>query len=89
MFQIDIKLLAIVAERPHQDKNRVLLPDEDVARIRASLDLTQAAFARMLGIPVKTLQKWECAETKPSGSASMLLKIAVKRPDVLHELQEV
>jgi putative transcriptional regulator len=71
-----------------QDNARAWEAKTEVVRIRAKLNLTQTAFAEMLSISVKTLQKWGSNETKPSGSAKTLLKIADKRPDVLLELQE-
>lgn len=80
--------IAIDPEEARRDNARDWKAKSEVAKIRANLNLTQSAFAKLLGIPVKTLQKWEGEETKPSGPAQTLLKIAAERPDVLLELQE-
>jgi len=61
----------------------VMLPD--VHAIRDSMDLSQSAFAAMLGVSLRTLQDWEQGRRKPSGPALSLLKVAAKRPDAIRE----
>ena len=80
--------VAIDPKAAQLDRARAWKAKSSVAKIRAKLNLTQTAFAKLLGIPVQTLQKWEGEETKPSGPAQTLLKIADKRPDELLELLE-
>ncbi|MCF6312244.1 MAG: helix-turn-helix domain-containing protein [Verrucomicrobiales bacterium] len=80
--------IAIDPEDARRDNARNWKANNDVAKIRANLNLTQSAFADLMGIPIKTLQKWEGNETRPSGPAQTLLKIAAQRPDVLLELQD-
>jgi len=58
----------------------------EVARVRRRLDLSQAAFAKRLGIPLSTVQKWERNTTQPSGAAATLLRILDRRPEVLEVL---
>jgi putative transcriptional regulator len=53
---------------------------------RQALGLSQAKFAKLLGVSVRTLQDWEQGRKQPSGAASTLLKVAVKHPDVLLEV---
>lgn len=50
-----------------------------------SLDLTQEAFADLLGIGLSTLRSWEQKKREPSGAACMLIAIALKHPEVLRE----
>lgn len=57
----------------------------EVAKVRHSLDLTQEDFAKLLGIGLSTLRSWEQQKREPSGAAKMLIKIAVKHPEVLQE----
>ncbi len=57
-----------------------------VARARAATALSQTAFARLLGVSVRTLQEWEQGRKIPSGAAATLLKVAARHPDVLKEL---
>lgn len=57
-----------------------------VAETRARVGLSQAEFARLLGVSVRTLQEWEQGRRAPSGPARMLLAIAHKNPRVLMEV---
>jgi DNA-binding transcriptional regulator YiaG len=57
----------------------------EVAKVRHSLDLTQEAFAGLLGIGLSTLRSWEQKKREPSGAARMLIAIALKHPEVLQE----
>ena len=54
--------------------------------IRARLNLSQAAFAGMLGVSLRTVQDWEQNRRKPSGPAEALLRIAEQTPEVFLEL---
>ncbi len=56
-----------------------------VAQTRARVGLSQAEFARLLGVSVRTLQEWEQGRRVPSGPARMLLTIAHKNPRALLE----
>lgn len=54
--------------------------------IRAKLKLSQAAFAGLMGVSLRTVQDWEQGRRKPSGPAEALLRIAEQKPDVFLEL---
>lgn len=54
-----------------------------VSNIRERTGLSQAHFARLLGVSVRTLQEWEQGRRAPSGAARTLLLIAAKNPRVL------
>lgn len=54
--------------------------------IRAKLQLSQAVFARLLGVSLRTVQDWEQGRRKPSGPAEALLRIAEQHPEVFLEL---
>ncbi len=56
-----------------------------IASIRAQTGLSQSAFARLLGVSVRTLQEWEQGRRLPSGPARTLLAIAHKNPRALLE----
>ena len=49
---------------------------KDVQRIRAKLDLSQAQFADLLGVSVRTVQDWEQGRNSPGAPAAALLKLA-------------
>lgn len=53
---------------------------------RKTLGLSQAEFAKLLGVSVRMLQDWEQGRKQPSGAASTLLKVAAKHPDALLDL---
>ena len=55
----------------------------DIKRIREGYGLTQAEFAAMLGISVRTLRNWEQGRRVPEGPAMVLLQVAAKHPEVL------
>ena len=57
-----------------------------VALARAASGLSQAQFARLMGVSVRTLQEWEQGRRHPSGAAQPLLAVAQRHPDVLREL---
>jgi putative transcriptional regulator len=57
------------------------------AEARAASGLSQQEFARLLGVSARTLQDWEQGRREPTGAARTLLKVAVKHPKVLRELQ--
>jgi putative transcriptional regulator len=57
-----------------------------VARIRDRTGLSQARFAQLLGVSVRTLQDWEQGRRAPSGAARTLLIVASKHPKALLEV---
>ncbi|MBI2803359.1 MAG: helix-turn-helix domain-containing protein [Planctomycetes bacterium] len=57
-----------------------------VAEIRAKTGLSQTAFARLLGVSIRTFQDWEQGRRAPSGAARTLLLIAAKNPQALLEV---
>lgn len=54
-----------------------------VTAIREKTGLSQAHFAKLLGVSVRTLQDWEQGRRAPSGAARTLLMIAAKNPQAL------
>lgn len=55
----------------------------NVKTIRGKMGLSQSAFAGFLGVSVRTLQEWEQGRRKPSGPATVLLRVANNHPEVL------
>lgn len=55
--------------------------------IREKLDLSQSAFAGLLGVSMRTLQDWEQGRRNPQGPAIALLRIAEQHPEVFIELR--
>lgn len=57
----------------------------DVAALRRFIRLTQAEFARAMGISVHTLRNWEQGRRTPEGPAIALLRIAARHPRIIRE----
>ena len=57
----------------------------EAAQVRHLVDLTQSAFAAMLGVSLGTVRKWESGAIEPSGAARTLLKIASRHPEIVRE----
>ena len=55
--------------------------------IREKMNLSQSAFAGLLGVSTRTLQDWEQGRRCPQGPAVALLRIAEQHPEVLVELR--
>lgn len=66
--------------------HQVEVPEVDVAAIRASTGLSQAAFARSIGVAKGTLLNWEHGRRRPTGPAQVLLALIAKRPSLVGEL---
>lgn len=60
--------------------------DSPVAQARVVSKLSQAQFAALMGVSVRTLQEWEQGRREPSGAAKTLLRVVQSHPDVLREL---
>lgn len=56
---------------------------------RIKLGLSQADFAAMLGVSVRTLQDWEQGRREPSGAAKALLKVTVAEPKMVRKVLAV
>lgn len=56
------------------------IEEPEVGEIRAEYGLSQAKFAAMLGISVRTLQNWEQGRRHPQGPARVLLRVAARHP---------
>ncbi|MFT6265472.1 MAG: putative transcriptional regulator [Oleiphilaceae bacterium] len=54
--------------------------------IRSKLNLSQSAFAGLLGVSMRTLQDWEQGRRNPQGPAIALLRIAEQHPEVFTDL---
>jgi len=53
-----------------------------IRAIRERTRLSQAEFARLIGVSVKTLQNWEQDRRRPTGPAAVLLRIIAHEPQV-------
>ena len=65
---------------------RVLSEPSHPKEIRTRLNLSQSAFASLMGVSVRTVQDWEQDRRQPRGPAKSLLRIAEQHPDVFLKL---
>lgn len=81
------QLLQSVREMKAGLRGRVHRPEvSSVVEARLSSGLSQASFATLMGVSVRTLQDWEQGRREPSGAAKTLLKVARLHPEILREL---
>jgi len=67
-------------------KTRELQEPSTPREIRKQLNLSQVAFAGLMGVSLRMVQDWEQGRRTPSGPAKSLLRIAEQRPEVFMEL---
>jgi putative transcriptional regulator len=73
--------------RGEKEPSRVFVVEKrpDVKAIRSKLGVSQAEFAAMLGISVRTLENWEQGHRTPKGPARVLLRVAATHPEIVWE----
>lgn len=65
---------------PHR---RTTLSKVNVRGLRDQLGLTQADFADMIGVSIRTLQNWEQGRREPEGPAKALLRVVEREPEAV------
>jgi len=73
----------------HKNPSRVYeIKAPEIKTVREKLNVSQAEFALMIGVSIRTLQNWEQGRRKPEGPAKALLRVASRNPtavlDALH-----
>lgn len=63
------------------------LPAIDVKTERESLDMSQKAFANILGVSVRTVESWESGRSTPSPTAKNLMYLISRDPSIIVVLQ--
>jgi putative transcriptional regulator len=73
-----VEILDDGSERTVDHKN----PAVFARHVRARTQLTQAAFAKSIEVPIETVRNWEQGKRAPRGPARALLKLINSAPDV-------
>ena len=68
-------------------KTRNLKEPSSAKIIREKLQLSQSAFASLMGVSPRTIQDWEQGRRKPQGPAKSLLRIAEQHPEIFIEIR--
>ena len=72
----EIKLIARTLNEPSPAKT-----------IRKRLNLSQSAFASLMGVSPRTIQDWEQGRRTPQGPAKSLLRIAEQHPEIFIKIR--
>jgi putative transcriptional regulator len=66
--------------------HEVKLPSVDVVGVRQQTGLSQAEFAKSIGVAKGTLLNWEHGRRHPTGPAQVLLALIAQKPSVVQDL---
>ena len=75
--------IAHVRGQTSVDVHAIDIPDADVKSIRARTGLSQAEFAKSIGVKKATLLNWEQHRRSPEGPARVLLALIDKDPEIV------
>ncbi len=70
------------------EKDEIIPASASAKVARAGTGLSQAQFAKLIGVSIRTLQEWEQGRKRSSGPASALLRIVARDPRVVVALNE-
>ena len=80
---LEAELLESIRQMSERKTSVVYSP---VIAARKASGLSQAQFAVLLGVSVRTLQGWEQGRRQPTGAAKTLIAIAQRNPEILASL---
>ena len=67
------------------DRKRYAVQDHitgsDIKSLRKRLSLSQSAFAELVGVSLKTVERWEYSNTSITGPMVLLRKLLIESPD--------
>lgn len=56
---------------------------EEIKKIRSTIHLSQAVFAKLLNVSASSVKQWEQGKRTPTGATKVLLELLEKEPHVL------
>ena len=75
-----VKQAGEIARGQRRPSRKFAYSPSRVQAVRERAELSQAQFARLLNVSVRTLQNWEQARREPTGPAKALLRIVEHEP---------
>ncbi|MCY3827730.1 MAG: helix-turn-helix domain-containing protein [Rhodospirillaceae bacterium] len=66
--------------------HKIDVPEPDVKAIRAVTGLSQAQFAKSIGVKKSTLLNWEHRRRRPEGPARVLLAMIAQDPQIVQRM---
>lgn len=81
---VRVVTMEVTARKPHLESPPWYAPFL-IREIRQKLSVSQAVFARMLGVSASAVGAWEQGRREPEGPVRRLLQIAEAHPEVLLE----
>ena len=72
-----------IREMPPEIKPIKEYSKDDIRAIRINLNLSQRAFADVLGVSAKTVEAWESGINSPAGSSSRIIELLEKDEHLL------
>lgn len=75
-----VKQAGAIARGERKPARKYVYSASRVQSVREKAQLSQAQFARLLNVSVRTLQNWEQDRREPTGPAKALLRIVEKEP---------
>lgn len=76
----------IARHKAQDDDEAALETARYVQGLRVRLNLSQASFAKKLGVPVGTIQNWEQGKREPQGPARALLRLIDRMPEAAMDI---
>ncbi len=83
MTEFEVDLLESIRQARRGEGRVTKVAVSAATEARRKVGLSQAAFAKLLGVSVRTLQEWEQGRREPSGAARTLLRIALRTPEAI------
>lgn len=80
---INIEKIKAKASIVIEKKERVQVDNKVIRDLRLKLKLTQAAFAEVLGVTKKSVEKWEQGVNNINGSAMKIVEILLSNPEMI------
>ena len=82
------ELLQPIREMKAGGGRRFTVHVSQATEARLKLNMSQAEFAGILGVSVRTLRDWQQGRRQPSGAAKALLKVATLSPKIARKALE-